>query len=97
MDRRRGGTVKAAGSPAADALALARAIGNVTVNLLHSIEHLYGVARDCMGQESATVEPWVQARREELMSDRRETARILNRTHQTPRLANSARPRAEAN
>lgn len=40
------------------------------VDFMHAVEHLYEVARTCLGEESAAVEPWVTARKEELLTDR---------------------------
>lgn len=40
------------------------------IDFMHAVEHLYGVARDCLGEDSASIEPWVQTRKEELMCDR---------------------------
>jgi hypothetical protein len=40
------------------------------VDFMHAVEHLYGVARDCLGEQTPGVEPWVRARKEELMNDR---------------------------
>jgi hypothetical protein len=40
------------------------------VDLMHALEHLHAVARSCLGEGSGAVAPWVQARKEELLTDR---------------------------
>jgi hypothetical protein len=39
------------------------------VDFQHAMEHLYAVAHACLGEGNAQVEPWVEARREELLHD----------------------------
>jgi hypothetical protein len=39
------------------------------VDFQHAVSHLYGVAKGVFGEGSAAVEPWVEARKEELLRD----------------------------
>lgn len=39
------------------------------VDFQHAVSHLYGIAKGCFGEGSATVQPWVEARKEELLRD----------------------------
>lgn len=40
------------------------------VDFMHAMEHLWGLAQACLGEGSPSVEPWVAARKEELLHDR---------------------------
>jgi hypothetical protein len=40
------------------------------VDFQHAMTHLFAVAHACLGEEKAVVEPWVEARKAELLDDR---------------------------